>query len=68
MRNNEHAIVQRQPTAINCLESREDFLDKVACDYKIILNHFCLECVIGLLRVIIGDLNIVTHACIVRKK
>ena len=41
------------------------FFEQDTADYKFILNHFCLECMIGLLRFLIGGLNRVTHDCVV---
>ena len=68
MRNSEHVIVWGQSAAANYLKTCEDFFDKVASDYKFILNHFRLQCKIGLIRVTIGYLNRVTDACIVPRK
>ena len=68
MRNSEHETVWGQSATAHYLKICEKFFDKVASDYKFILNHFRLQCKIGLIRVTIGYLNRVTDACIVPRK
>ena len=60
----EEDVVVDHTTADNCLTTYEKCFHK-SRGHKTILSNFCLECIIGLLRLLVDDLNRMTYSCIV---